>query len=94
MFIFQDVKEDYSIWGFYEDKTLKYEDYIRRYKIPQGTLPKEFVRNFHLYKKDMEDIHPLPDFKARYEKAWNEQCMLARIQGIVKPCACYLSDVK
>jgi hypothetical protein len=93
-FIFQDAKEDYFVWGFYQDKTLKYEDYIRRYKIPRGILPEEFVRNFHLYKKDMEDIHPLPDSEARYEKAWNEQCMLARIRGIVKPCACYPSDVK
>jgi hypothetical protein len=76
-FIFQDTNKDYFVWGLYQEKTLGHEDYLRRYKIPRGTLPEELVRNFHLYKKDMEDIHPLPDSEVRYEKARNEQFMLA-----------------
>jgi hypothetical protein len=47
---FQDSNKDYFVWGFYQEKTLGHEDYLRRYKIPRGTLPEEFVRNFHLYK--------------------------------------------
>jgi hypothetical protein len=93
-FIFQDANEDYFVWGFYQEGTLEHENYMRRYKIPRGTLPEEFVRNFHLYKKEMEDVHLLPDFEARYEKDRNEQSMLARIRGRVKPCACYPGDVK
>jgi hypothetical protein len=93
-FIFQDSNKDYFVWGFYQEKTLGHEDYLRGYKIPRGTLPEEFVRNFHFYKKDVEDIHPLTDSEARYGKARKEQFMLARIRGRVKPCACYPWDVK
>jgi hypothetical protein len=93
-FIFQDANEDYFVWGFYQERTIEDPNYMRRYKIPRGTLPEEFVRNFHLYKEEMEDIHPLPDFEARYEKTRNEQFMLARIRGRVKPCACYPGDAK
>ena len=90
-FIFQDANKDYFVWGFYQERTVEHEDYVRRYKIPQGTLPEEFVGNFHLY-KDMEDIDPPPDSVARYRKVVDEQFMLARIRGRVKPCACYSAD--
>jgi hypothetical protein len=57
-FIFEDDNKDYFAWGSYQERTVGHKDYVKRYKIPQGTLSEEFVRNFHLYKKDLEDIDP------------------------------------
>jgi hypothetical protein len=37
---------------------------------------------------------PPPDSVARYKKVVDEQFMLARIRGRVKPCACYSGVVK
>jgi len=74
-----------------------YGTFIRR--IPQnritwegsrflGVTSPELVRNFHC-NQDMEEIHCLPDFMTRCEwEKHEEQQMLAKIRGRVKPCAC------
>ena len=57
-----------------------------RLKVPRGTPPEEFVRDFRCNKEDMEEVRRRPKFK--YKKVKKEQKMLAKIRGKIMPCAC------